>query len=72
MESKFGFKYLGDRDQAMAAALNLIPDTAVNVEIKISYVPGLIKRQEVAVRFVNNHSYAFILNPLDFFNPKGK
>ncbi|MGP4950728.1 hypothetical protein ACTXGO_00945 [Psychrobacter sp. T6-1] len=72
MQSEFGFKYLGSRDQAMAAALKLVPDTAVNVEIKISYVPGLIKRQDVVVRFANFHSYTFILNPLDFFNPKGK
>lgn len=72
MENVINFYFLGDYDQAMAAALKLIPLTANDREIKIvrasegydHHLPS----NRVTVKFTNNHKYAAITSAADIFD----
>jgi uncharacterized protein YaiI (UPF0178 family) len=72
MESEIKFYFLGDYDQAMGAALKLIPKTAKDREIKIVLVSGSNYNQptkhRVSVKFVNEHVYAVVTEAADIFD----
>lgn len=72
MENIIKFNFLGNYDQAMEAALKLIPKTAREREIKIvcsgSGYGRRTPTQTITVKFDNHHVYAVVTEAADIFD----
>lgn len=68
MESEIRFYYQGNYDQAMNAALKLIPKTAKSREVKIVCGSSYQSTYRVTVKFSNHHVYAVITGAADIFD----